>query len=158
MTPKSFAEVVIVAGIAVAATLIALASNYEGCTFETWPLRHAPLTVLEQTGAWLTETSDGVLVAYVRCDGPAAQMGLREGDVLVKIDDASSTSTLWYMNGLFSRQRGKKEQMLTISREGAILRLRVPPDLVPFPSNAPNADGFVFGPRSGPGPAGSTSP
>ncbi|MBI4198369.1 MAG: PDZ domain-containing protein [Chloroflexi bacterium] len=153
MTVKSLAELIVVSGIAVAATLIAVASDHRisGCTTETWPLHHVAVTITEVTGAELTATNDGVVVSYVRCGGPAAQMGLRQGDLLVKMDDspATSTSTLKFLNFLFARSPKKVAHEVTLSRGDRTLRLSVPPDLVPLP---PNASGFGFGPRSGPMP------
>ena len=86
-----------------------------------------------------TESEDGIAIRSVQPDSPAAAAGLRPGDVLVKVNDASLGIALAVTDALADKEPGETVN-LTYRREGMDAQVSV--KLAPSPvedtrSNAP---------------------
>jgi S1-C subfamily serine protease len=94
-------------------------------------------------GITFTKDSDGLQVTDVKPDGPAAKAGVKEGDVIFKIDstdlkDADTSELVKLVGGMrpgtviaIDIHRGKEAMTLKIK-----LGVR-PPDFTPMPSRIP---------------------
>jgi S1-C subfamily serine protease len=76
-------------------------------------------------GVYLQSLGDGTVVAGVVSDGPAAQAGLRPGDVLLSVDDEDVASLRSAYLSIQKRCPGDRLR-LKVSRDATILALNVP--------------------------------
>lgn len=77
-------------------------------------------------GFGLRESKDGLQIESIRADGPAAQAGLQEGDLLLRIRGFSCPSTSRAVHALLGWQPGEKLELL-LRREGRLLQLDMLP-------------------------------
>jgi len=94
-------------------------------------------------GITFTKDSDGLQVTDVKPDGPAHKAGLKEGDVILKLDaadlrDADTTELVKLVGGM----RPGTVIALDVRRGKDALTLKVklgarPPDFAPTPSRIP---------------------
>jgi hypothetical protein len=68
------------------------------------------------------QTEGGVLLQGVRAGSPAAQAGLKQGDVIVRFDDIAIGNIYDYTFALRSRKPGQQVR-ITVKRDGAELQL-----------------------------------
>lgn len=94
-------------------------------------------------GITFTKDSDGLQITEVKPDGPAAKAGVKEGDVIQKIDaadlrDAETTELVKLVGGM----RPGTVIAVDVRRGKDILTLKIklgnrPPDFTPMPSRIP---------------------
>jgi serine protease Do len=78
-----------------------------------------PLTAEARSGLGLPASASGVLVAQVAPDGPAAESGVRPGDVIVRIGNDEIKSPAQANEAIREAQRLKKQAIpLLVMREG----------------------------------------
>jgi S1-C subfamily serine protease len=70
------------------------------------------------------KTEGGVLLSGVRDGGPAAEAGMRGGDVVVKFDGVTIDNIYDYTYALRSRKPGQQVR-ITVERDGKELELLV---------------------------------
>lgn len=97
-------------------------------------------------GITFTKDSDGLQVTDVKPDGPAHKAGVKEGDVIQKIDaadlrDADTTELVRMVGGM----RPGTVIAVDIRRGKDVLTLKIklgarPPDFTPTPSRIPPRD------------------
>jgi hypothetical protein len=69
--------------------------DYANHTMYLKPLQQAPLTQVghyDRAGMWINQAKDGVQVMDVTSKGPAAQAGVKVGDVITEVDGQPATS------------------------------------------------------------------
>ncbi len=76
---------------------------------------------------------NGVLVAGVQRQGPAAAAGLKPGDVIVSVDDVPAINSVQVMN-LIAKRRPGDQVVMGIDRQGQTLKL--PVDVLERPPQA----------------------
>jgi len=94
-------------------------------------------------GITFTKDSDGLQITEVKPDGPAAKAGVKEGDVIQKIDaadlrDAETTELVKLVGGM----RPGTVIAVDVRRGKDVLTLKIklgnrPPDFTPTPSRIP---------------------
>ena len=81
------------------------------------------------------ESGSGALVGTVQPDGPAADAGLREGDVVVAVDGAAVTGAGGLTSVVAEHEPGDSLR-LTVERNGSTLELEVKLSTRPATTNA----------------------
>lgn len=75
-------------------------------------------------GARLRQSTNGIVVAAVEKESPSDQAGLREGDVLLRVDGVPARS-VFAVNRRIIAAGGEEALALEVSREGAARRLSI---------------------------------
>lgn len=71
-----------------------------------------------------TDLTDGIYVSNVTSNGPAALAGLKQGDVIVKLDDVKITTYKSFLTELYSKHPGDSVS-LVVNRSGSEKTIKV---------------------------------
>lgn len=98
------------------------------CSSQPAPLAADPLhdSVVPGTiGVVVVPASAGVIVAAMATEGPAAEAGVRVGDVVQRYNGVSVLDTRQFYRLMLDTPPGSKVQM-ELLRDGSVLRIAVP--------------------------------
>jgi S1-C subfamily serine protease len=113
-------------GFLLCAFAVACASHEPPPSPESMPEKSMPDSVVPGTiGVFVAPASAGVVVAAMEDDGPAAQAGMRVGDVVQRYNGVSVLDTRQFYRLVLDSVPGSRAE-LDLLRDGAAIRVAVP--------------------------------
>ncbi len=90
------------------------------------------ITDNEQLQALMPTVKSGVVITHILPDGPAAKSRLKVHDVVTAVDGRAVASVQQLRNAV-TRKRAGAEVVLDVTRDGALMKIKVQPDWMPDP-------------------------